>query len=252
MKKSSIRGAFRNALVKLGEENPNVVVLAADVSSSVKTDAFEKRFPGRFFNLGIQEAGMVDTAVGFALAGMIPLVNTFAGLYLRTMEQIRTCVAYAKTNVKIIGGYCGLSDFKDGPTHHAIMDIANMRALPNMLVVAPADATEVKKVLPLIVEHKGPVYMRISRADLPLIFDDTHNLQLGKGVLVRKGDDVTLIGNGAMLSRCLQAADTLSKEGIEARVINIPEENEPPKAGFVQRKEGGAFTSQALKNRRKH
>ena len=221
MEKASFRKAFGETMVECGAKSSNIVVLVADVSSSVMTDYFAKKFPERFFNVGIQEAGMVDTAVGFALAGMIPFVNTFAGLFLRTVEQIRTCVAYARTNVKLIGGYAGVSDFKDGPTHHAIMDIAVMRAMPNLVVVAPADATEVKKILPLVAEHDGPVYMRISRADTPLVFDENHKVEIGKGVLVQDGDDVTLVGNGVMVSRCLEAVKILSKEGISARVINI-------------------------------
>jgi len=221
MEKTSFRKAFGEALVECGTKNSNVVVLVADVSSSVMTSYFAEKFPERFFNLGIQEAGMVDVAVGFALARMIPFVNTFAGLFLRTVEQIRTCVAYAKTNVKLIGGYAGLSDFKDGPTHHAIMDVAVMRAMPNLTVVAPADATEVKKILPLVAEYDGPVYMRISRAETPVVFDDTHKVEIGKGVLLQDGSDVTLIGSGVMVFRCLEAAKILSKERISARVINI-------------------------------
>ena len=221
MEKASFRKAFGETMVECGAKSSNIVVLVADVSSSVMTDYFAKKFPERFFNVGIQEAGMVDTAVGFALAGMIPFVNTFAGLFLRTVEQIRTCVAYARTNVKLIGGYAGVSDFKDGPTHHAIMDIAVMRVMPNLTVVAPADATEVKKILPLVAEYDGPVYMRISRANTPVVFDDTHKVEIGKGVLVQDGDDVTLVGSGVMVSRCLEAVKILSKEGISARVINI-------------------------------
>ncbi|MBE0479258.1 transketolase family protein, partial [Candidatus Aerophobetes bacterium] len=177
MEKASFREAFGKTLVEVGAENPNVVVLVADVSSSIMTDYFAEKFPERFFNVGIQEAGMVDVAVGFALAGMVPFVNTFAGLFLRALEQIRTCVAYARTNVKIVGGYAGLSDFKDGPTHHSIMDIAVMRAMPDFVIVGPSDATEVKKLLPLVAKHDGPVYIRISRADTPVIFSDEHEVE---------------------------------------------------------------------------
>ena len=221
MEKASFREAFGKSLVEVGTANPNVVVLVADVSSSVMTNYFAEEFPERFFNVGIQEAGMVDVAVGFALAGMIPFVNTFAGLFLRTMEQIRTCVAYAKTNVKLVGGYSGVSDFKDGPTHHSIVDIAIMRAMPDLVVIGPADATEVKKILPLVAEYDGPVYMRISRADTPLVFDEDYKVEIGKGVVVQNGDDLTLIGNGVMLFRCLEAAKILAKEGVSCRVINI-------------------------------
>ena len=221
MEKASFRKAFGEALVEIGAANSNVVVLVADVSSSVMTDYFAEKFPERFFNIGIQEAGMIDVAVGFALSGMIPFVNTFAGLFLRTVEQVRTCVSYANTNVKIVGGYAGLSDFKDGPTHHSIMDIAVFRSMPDIVIVGPADATEVKKVLPLIAEHEGPCYLRISRADTPLVFDENHKVKIGKGVIIKEGSDVTLIGNGVMMYRCLEASKILEKEGISCRVINI-------------------------------
>lgn len=220
-KRRSVREIFGEALVEIGGINPDVVVLVADISLAVKTDYFAQRYPERFFNMGVQEAGMVDNAVGFALAGLIPLVNTFSTLFLRATEQIRTCVAYARTNVKLLGGYSGLSDFKDGATHHAIEDIAIMRALPNMVVVSPADATEVKKMLPLVVEYDGPVYMRISRAEVPVVFGNAHKVEIGKGFVLRQGCDVTLIGTGVMVSRCLEAAEILAKQNISCRVINI-------------------------------
>ncbi len=221
IKKASIRKAYGEALVDCGAKNSDIVVLVADVSSSAMTGYFAEKFPERFYNVGIQEAGMVDTAVGFALGGKIPLVNTFSGLFLRTVEQIRTCVAYACTNVKLIGGFAGVSDYKDGPSHHGIIDIAVMRAIPNLMVIGPADAIEVKKILPLVAECDGPVYMRLSRSDTPVIFDDNHKVEIGKGILIQDGKDVTLIGNGVMVSRCLDAAKILSKEGISCRVINI-------------------------------
>lgn len=220
-RKDLTRKEFGEALAEYGATNPNVVVLVADVSSSVMTTYFAQRFPERFFNVGVAEAGMVDTAVGFALGGTIPFVNTFAGLLLRATEQIRTCVAYANTNVKLIGGFAGLSNFKDGPTHHSIMDVAVMRAMPNIVVLVPADSIEVKKMIPLIAQYQGPVYMRISRAEMPIIFDDNHKVEIGKGVVVRNGKDITLIANGHMVSRSIEAANVLSSQGIEARVVNI-------------------------------
>ncbi len=165
---------------------------------------------------------MIDTAVGFALAGMIPFANTFAALLLRATEQVRTCVAYANTNVKIIGSFAGLSDAKDGATHHSIMDIAIFRAMPNMTVIVPSDSIEARKMIPLVAEHEGPVYMRISRADMPIIFDESHRVEIGKGLMVRDGSDVTIVTNGHLLSRSLEAADQLGAQGLKARVVNLP------------------------------
>ena len=215
------RRIFGETLAECGSRDPKVVVLTADVSSSVLTTYFAQRFPERFFNVGIAEAGMVDAAVGLALDGFVPFANTFAGLLMRAAEQIRTCVAYAQTNVKLVGSYAGLSDYKDGPTHHSIMDFSLMRAMPNMAVVSPADSMELKKLLPQIVNHAGPVYLRVSRADMPVVFDESHDPRLGRGVVVRQGKDVTIVANGHMLSRCLEAADRLAGRGINARVVNI-------------------------------
>ncbi len=216
------RKVFGEALAEYGVKNKKVVVLTADVSSSVMTTFFAEKVPERFFNVGIAEAGMIDTAVGFALAGMIPFANTFAALLLRATEQVRTCVAYANTNVKIIGSFAGLSDAKDGATHHSIMDIAIFRAMPNMTVIVPSDSIEAKKMIPLVAEHEGPVYIRISRAEMPIIFDESHRVEIGKGLVVRDGSDVTIITNGHLLSRSLEAADQLGSQGLKARVVNLP------------------------------
>ncbi len=216
------RQAYGLALADYGDVNPDVVVLDADVSSSTLTKYFGDRHPDRFFNLGVTEASMVNVGVGLALGGKIPFVNTFAALLtLRACEQIRTCVAYAEANVKLVGGYAGISDYKDGPTHFAINDIALMRSMPGMVVLAPADNTEAAKMVPVIAEYEGPVYMRISRAAVPDVFDDSHQVRIGQGVTLRDGGDVTLVGTGSMVGRCLQAADLLAGEGLSVRLLSL-------------------------------
>ncbi len=216
------RQAYGVALAEYGDANPDVVVLDADVSSSTLTSYFAKRHPGRFFNMGVTEASMVDVGVGFALGGRIPFVNTFAALLtLRACEQIRTCVAYANANVKLVGGYAGLSDYKDGPTHFAVNDMALMRAMPNMAVIAPADNLEAARMVKAVAEYDGPVYMRISRANVLAVYDETLQVTIGKGITVRPGSDVTLISTGYMLGRCVLAADALAREGISVRVLSL-------------------------------
>jgi transketolase len=173
-------------------------------------------------NIGIAEPCMVDVAVGLALGGKIPFANAFAALLsLRALEQIRTCACYARRNVKLAAGYAGLSDFKDGPTHHAIMDIATMRAMPEMTVIVPADALEAGKWVPVVAEYEGPVYLRLSRAATIPVHDESLQVEIGKGITLREGSDVTLVGTGSMVGRSLLAAEKLAKEGIEARVLEI-------------------------------
>lgn len=216
------RQAYGEALAAYGELDREVVVLDADVSTSTLSSYFGARFPDRFFNVGVTEASMVNVGVGFALAGKTPFVNTFAALLtLRACEQIRTCVAYAQTDVKLVGGYAGISDYKDGPTHFATNDIAVMRSLPGMTVLAPADNAEAAALVPVIAKHRGPVYMRISRATVPAVFDGTHRPEIGKGVVLREGKDVALLGTGSMVARCLSAAERLSEVGIDAAVAAV-------------------------------
>lgn len=220
MSETPQRQAYGEALARYGESNQDVVVLDADVSTSTLSSYFGLRFPDRFFNLGVTEASMVDVGVGIALGGKIPFVNTFAALLtLRACEQIRTCVAYARANVKLIGGYAGISDYKDGPTHFATNDVAVMRSLPGMAVIAPADNAEAAAMVPLVAEYDGPVYMRISRAAVPDVFDEGYRPTIGKGELLREGGDVALIGTGSMVARCITASERLSSLGIEAAVV---------------------------------
>jgi transketolase len=165
---------------------------------------------------------MVDVAVGLALGGKIPFANAFAALVsLRALEQIRTCVCYARRNVKLAAGYAGLSDFKDGPTHHAIMDIATMRAMPDMTVIVAADALEAGKWVPVVAEYEGPVYLRLSRAVTIPVHDESLQVEIGTGITLREGSDVTVVGTGSMVGRSLLAAEKLAEEGIEARILEI-------------------------------
>ncbi len=222
MAEVSLREGYGRALAAYGEVNPDVVVLDADTSSSTLSCYFAERFPDRFFNIGIAEPCMVDVAAGLALGGKIPFVNAFAALLsLRAMEQIRTCVCYSRTNVKLASHYAGLSDFKDGPTHNSISDIALMRALPDMTVIVPADAAEAAAWVPVVAEYDGPVYLRLSRAGALPAYTDAAPLVVGKGLTLRQGKDVTLVATGSMVGRTLAAADRLAAEGIRARVLEI-------------------------------
>jgi len=221
-KKIAIRDAFGEALVELGEKNEKVVVLDADVSHSTRTIKFGERFPDRFFNLGVAEANMMNIAAGLATCGFIPFVSTFSFLAcLRAAEQIRTSIAYPKLNVKIAAGYGGLSDSYDGTTHQSVCDIAIARSIPNLTVMVVADARETRIALPAIAHYKGPVFFRLSRAEVPVIFDEDHRFQIGKGNLLKDGSDVTLIATGIMVARALEAADKLDNEGISTRVLEI-------------------------------
>ncbi len=218
----SMREAYGRALAEYAEKNLKVVAVDVDTSASTLTHFFASKFPERFFNVGIAEPGAVDVGVGLALGGCIPFVNAFAALLaLRSLEQIRTCVCYAKTNVKIAASYAGLSDFKDGPTHFAVTDIANLRALPNMTVIVPADAAEAAAFVPLVAEYDGPVYLRISRGSTLAVHQAGDALQIGKGIVRRKGSDVTIFAAGSMVGRSLLAAVELASAGVNAGVVEI-------------------------------
>lgn len=218
----SMREAYGRALADYGALNPNIVTLDVDTASSTLSNFFAQKFPERFFNVGIAEPCMVDVAAGLALGGLLPFINGFASiLSLRALEQIRTCICYARTNVKIAASYAGISDFKDGATHYSISDLANVRALPGMTVIVPADAAETAAWVPLVAEFDGPVYLRISRAGARPVYQTGDPLEIGKGRLLRSGQDLTLVATGSMVGRCAVAADQLSAQGIHARLIEI-------------------------------
>ncbi len=216
------RDAYGEALAELGESNKDVVVLDADLSGSTKTAVFAKKFPERFFNMGIAEQDMMGTAAGRAASGKIPFASTFAIFATgRAWEQVRQSIAYPKLNVKVVATHAGITVGEDGASHQSVEDIAVMRVIPNMTVIVPADGIETKKVIREIVRYKGPVYVRLSRGKSPVVLDDSYSFEIGKGVVLKDGKDVSLIACGVMVYKALQAADTLGKEGVSARVINI-------------------------------
>lgn len=221
--KRAIRDVYGETLAQLGEENPDIVALDADVGSSSKSILFGKAFPGRYFNVGIAEANMVAMAAGLATAGKIPFANTFAAfMVLRAADPVRSLIAYTGLNVKLAGAYAGLSDSYDGASHHAIADIAFMRALPNMTVVSVADPVEAELATRAAAAFRGPLYLRLSRAEAPVIFDRArYAFEIGKGVVVHEGGDLTLVATGYMLAKALEAADMLAKKGIRACVVNL-------------------------------
>ncbi len=217
-----MREGYARALAELADRDQAIVALDVDTAASTLSKFFAERHPERFFNVGIAEPCMVDVAVGLALGGFIPFVNGFAALLsLRALEQVRTNVCYARTNVKIAASYAGLSDFKDGATHYAFTDLANLRALPNLTIIVPADAGEAAAWVPILAAYQGPVYLRISRAPaLPVYQPGTH-LEIGKGLTLRDGSDLSLVTLGAMTGRCLKAANLLAAQGVQARVLEI-------------------------------
>jgi transketolase len=198
------------------------VVLDADVSSSTKTALFGKAFPDRFFNFGIAEANMMDAAAGFATVGKIPFASTFGFLTtLRAGEQVRSSIAYPNLNVKICGSYGGLSDSFDGVSHQTIYDLAIMRATPNMTVVVVSDDILTRKAVQAIAKYRGPVYLRLCRNEVPVLENEDRTFEIGKGILLRDGSDVTILVTGVLVSKALDAAERLKKEGVRARVIEI-------------------------------
>jgi transketolase len=220
--KRAIRDVYGDTLAELGRENPKIVALDADVGSSSKSIVFGKEFPRRYFNVGVAEANMVAMAAGLATTGKIPFANTFAAfMVLRAGDPVRSLIAYTKLNVKLAGTYAGLSDSYDGASHHAIADIAFMRSLPNMTVISVSDPVEAALATRAAAAFVGPVYLRLSRAEVPVVFDSSYDFKIGKGVTLVDGADLTIIATGYMLVKALEAAATLSAQGIKARVVNI-------------------------------
>lgn len=216
------RDAYGQALKELGEKNKDIVVLDADLSGSTKTGVFRESYPDRFFNVGIAEQNLIGTAAGLATSGKIPFASTFAVFATgRAFEIIRNSICYPKLNVKVAATHAGLTVGEDGATHQALEDLSIMRSLPNMVVLNPADGVEAKKCVFKAAEHYGPVYIRLGRSGLPVIFDEDYDFEIGKGVELGSGEDVTIIATGIMVQKALDAREELLKEGISARVINI-------------------------------
>jgi len=217
------RDAYGKALVKLGKINPNIVVLDADLSKSTKTIDFAKEFPDRFFNMGIAEANMIGTAAGLATCGKIPFASTFAVFATgRVFDQIRMSVCYPKTNVKIGATHGGISVGEDGASHQSTEDVSLMRSLPNMTVIIPADGVETEKAVFAAAEYRGPVYLRMGRSKVPAIFDEKYHFEIGKGIILSEGADVSIIACGMMIHEAIEAGKGLLKKGIKARIVNMP------------------------------
>ncbi|WP_303870725.1 transketolase family protein [Acetobacterium wieringae] len=220
--KKATRQAYGEYLVKLGEKNPNLVVLDADLSGATKTNIFKKAYPDRHFNVGIAEENLLGMSAGLAAAGKIPFASTFAIFGAgRAYEIIRNSICYTKLNVKIALTHAGISVGEDGGSHQSIEDIALMRVLPNMTVLSPADAIETEKMLDAAITIDGPVYIRLGRSDVPVLFDESYHFELGKASMMKSGSDVTIIATGLMVALALEAADQLKEEGVSAQVINM-------------------------------
>ena len=222
MEKKSTRQAYGEALAKLGKENENVVVLEADLSKSTMTAYFKKEFPERHINVGIAEADLIGTAAGFATTGKIPFASTFALFAAgRAYDQIRNSVAYPKLNVKICPTHAGVSLGEDGGSHQSVEDIALMRAIPGMVVLSPADAVETEKMIFAAAEYEGPVYVRLGRLNISVLFDDNYKFEIGKAVTLTEGNDVAILATGLMVYEATEAAKQLAEQGIKARVVNV-------------------------------
>lgn len=222
MSKIATRDAYGKTLLKLGGINDNVVVLDADLSKSTKTNDFSKAFPNRFFNMGIAEQNLIGAACGFATAGKIPFASTFAMFATgRAFEVIRNSVCYPKLNVKICATHAGITVGEDGASHESIEDISIMRSIPNMTVVVPADGIETEKVILEAAKYNGPMYIRLGRSAVPTLFDEDYKFEIGKGNVVRDGNDATIIACGMMVNEAVIAHEELKSEGINVRVINM-------------------------------
>jgi len=223
MEAMATRDAYGQALVEIGEQNRDLVVLDADLAMATKTVAFKTRFPERFFDMGIAEQSMIGTAAGLALAGKIPFASSFAVFATgRAFEQIRNSVAYPKVNVKIAATHAGITVGEDGASHQSVADISLMRSLPNMTVLVPADGVETAQAVRAAAEFQGPVYLRLGRLKVPVVVGEDHRFRIGPAYVLRQGADAVVFACGIMVGKALEAALELAKEGIEVTVVNVP------------------------------
>ena len=223
LKKVATRESYGNALAELGDKYENLYVFDADLAAATKTGIFKKKFPDRFFDCGIAESNMMGVAAGMAATGKIPFVSTFAMFAAgRAFEQVRNSIGYPHLNVKIGATHAGISVGEDGATHQCNEDIALMRTIPGMTVIIPADDVEAKAAVEAAINYEGPVYMRFGRLAVPVFNDpDTYKFEIGKGIKLRDGKDITIVATGLMVYEAIEAAKTLAEQGIEATVINI-------------------------------
>ena len=221
MEAKASRAAFGEAIVELAEKYPEMVILDADLSKSTQTQSFSKKYSNRWFEFGIAEANMIGAGAGLALCGKKPFVCSFACFLTGRFETIRISVAYNQANVKMVGTHCGIGIGEDGYTQMSTEDIACMRSLAHVGVVQPADEVETKQCVEFLLNHKGPVYLRLTRQKLKPVHDKNYKFQYGKGDILRGGRDIVLLATGGVVANTLEAANILSKEGIEAEVVNI-------------------------------
>ena len=222
MEMKNLRQVYGETLVRLGGEHDNLVVLDADLSKSTMSCLFQQAFPQRFFEMGIAEQNMASFAAGLALTGKVAFINSFAVFASgRAYDQIRQGICIPALNVKIMGSSTGLSDFGDGSTHQAVEDVAIMRAIPNMTVLAPADAAETEMAVEAAFKHEGPVYIRVNRNNMPDVTPAGYRFEIGKPCVIRDGCDFTVLAHGLMVGLALKAAESLGEEGISVRVVNV-------------------------------
>lgn len=230
-----LRVAFGESVAALGEENDRIVVLDGDLGSSTRADIFEEAHPDRYFQMGIAEQNMLGAAAGMATLGLIPFVSTFACFAVaRALDSVRVLIAQPELNVKITGGYAGLLAGMTGKTHLMFDDLAIMRALGHMVVIAPADEVETRQVIEAMVDYEGPMYLRLTRPATPILFDDDYRFQLGKTTVVREGDGLTVFSTGVHTTRVFEAAELLADEGIDIHLVHVPTLKPLDVAGIVE------------------